>query len=128
MVDHIAGIESMLDTTYYLAKKNKAKSSIMFDEHIYDAVQRCVLLDIDISDRYVLGCSPDLLPEYTLSATIGLNSDDYNGKSRHLIYNVRDILSSRRHSIYCIDVLKMFAKITKITFYLECRPFVYDRA
>ncbi|XP_029343663.1 tripartite motif-containing protein 29 isoform X1 [Acyrthosiphon pisum] len=80
MLDHIAGIERMLDTTYYLAKKNKAKSSITFDENIYATVQRSVLFDIDTSDRYVLGCSPDLLPEYTLSATIGLNSDDNNGK------------------------------------------------
>lgn len=82
MLDHIAGIERMLDMTYYLAKKNKTKSSIMFDENIYAAVQSSVSFDIDTSDRYVLGCSPDLLPEYTLSATIGLYSDDNNGK-RH---------------------------------------------
>lgn len=87
MVDHIAGIERMLDTTFYLAKKNKAKSSIMFDQDIYATIQRSVFFDIDISDSYVLGCSPDLLPEYILSATIGLNSDDNYGK-RHLTFSL----------------------------------------
>uniref|UniRef100_A0A2S2NKN9 RING finger protein n=2 Tax=Schizaphis graminum TaxID=13262 RepID=A0A2S2NKN9_SCHGA len=76
MMDYIADIESMLDTTYYLAKKKITKPAIQFNFDIFKTIQQCVILNIDMSDRYVLECSPDLLPEYTLSAKIGLNSDD----------------------------------------------------
>lgn len=76
MMDQIADIESMLDTTYYLAKKNITDPSIKFNFEIFNTIQQSVIFDVDLSSHYVLECSPDLLPEYTLSAMIGLNSDD----------------------------------------------------
>ncbi|XP_022183496.1 RING finger protein 17 isoform X2 [Myzus persicae] len=97
MEDHIADIQRMLDTTFYLGKKNKTDGSIMFDQNIYSTIQRSVFFDIDISDRYVMGCSPDLLPEYILSATIGLNSND-NALSETRPSSVSSMLSSTMSS------------------------------
>ncbi|XP_025195551.1 RING finger protein 17-like isoform X2 [Melanaphis sacchari] len=76
IMDYISDIKCMLDTTYYLAKKSITKPSIKFNFNIFNTIQQSVNFNIDLSDRYVLGCSPHFLPEYTLTAMIGLNSDD----------------------------------------------------
>lgn len=79
--DTIADIDRMLNTTYYLAEKSNIKPPVvMFDNSIYRVIQDSVAYEIDLSDHYVLGRSPNLFPNYTLSATIGLNSDDNYGK------------------------------------------------
>lgn len=77
--DFIVDIERTLNTTYYIAKKNKAETSIVFNTNIVDAIWQCVVPTVDISDAYILTNTPDLSSNYTvIGSTIKLEND---GKS-----------------------------------------------
>jgi len=75
MMDLISDIESMLNATFYVAKKNKIKLPLIYDQNIFEAVQRCIITDFDIADLYLLSHSPKCPSDYTLTSLIDVTNN-----------------------------------------------------
>lgn len=73
----INDIERILDTTYYIAKKNEIESPILLNNNIFETINQCIISEVDASDSYILTNSPVLPLNYVLTSTIEVTS---NGK------------------------------------------------
>lgn len=66
VADFSVDFERTLGTTYYIAKKNKVKTSIVFNSNIFDAIKQCIVPNIDISDTYVLSNTLNFPSDYKI--------------------------------------------------------------
>lgn len=70
----INDIERILDTTYYIAKKNEIETSVLLNYNIFEMINQCIVSEIDTSDSYILTNSPVLPTNYVLTSTIEVNN------------------------------------------------------
>lgn len=73
--DTVSDIERTLNVTYYVAKKNKMETSIIFNKDIFETINQCIISEIDDSDTYILINSHELPLNYTLTSTIEVIND-----------------------------------------------------
>lgn len=74
-VDTVSDIERILDSTYYIVKKNKINKSVVCDSKLFDAIQQCINFNIDVDDTYLMEYSLDFPSDYILSHTITVAND-----------------------------------------------------
>jgi len=113
MTDTIAGIKRMLDTTYYVGKKNKIKPSVVINNSISQFVSDCIVSDIDDSDTYILQQSSILPPDYTLSTEIEVSS--VQGKSSlSLLFDLYTLMELLRLDKLCYSPGANFLELVNI--------------
>lgn len=75
LMETISNVEHMLNTSYYIAKKNRSKPEIFFNSQVFSVIYQCITAEIDYSNKYILNFLPELPFGYVLCSKIELNND-----------------------------------------------------
>lgn len=70
MLDFIADIERTVNTSYFIAKKNKVETSIFFNNNIFDDIKQCIVPNFDNFDTYILTNTLNIPSNYTIMSSM----------------------------------------------------------